>query len=40
MPQNEFKELLDNPDNLGSEKKDDSADKNEKTEDKKSDDHK
>lgn len=40
MPQNEFKELLDNPENLDSEKKDDSADKNEKTDDKKSDDHK
>ena len=40
MPQNKFKELLDNPENLGSEKKDDSADKNEKTDDKKIDDHK
>lgn len=40
MPQNEFKKLLNNPENLDSKKKDDSADKNEKTDDKKSDDHK
>ena len=40
MPQNKFKELLDNPDNFDSKKNDDSTDKTEKTDAKKSDEHK